>query len=167
MTGDQINERVARLPKWRGIPVPFFVTWREDGVPDFKVVSESNRMKCATERLCWICGEKLLAWVVFIGGPASAKSRLYVDGPMHDECARDAVKLCPFLAGRTDYAKEISLEKHAPTTEIRHTRTENVVAPEEVVLYKTRQFAVERVPDGWLFRVGVARSITHIPRRPE
>ena len=38
----------------------------------------------------------------FIGGPRCETARAFVDGPMHEECARYAAKVCPFLA-RTDH----------------------------------------------------------------
>lgn len=149
----ELSARVSRLPKFRGIPVPFFVTYRRDGSPDFKVINEKHRKKCATDHLCWICGERLDYWVVFIGGPRSAAARMYVDGPMHEECARDALALCPFLVGRMDYAKDLDLSKHPPGTPPRVIRESDATPPEQLILFKTRAFkAVQpRGAESWMF----------------
>ena len=133
-----MNERINRLPRYKDFPVPFFVTWRTDGVPDFKVMNEDNRMKCYTHRLCWICGEKLGSRIVFIGGPRAIELRMFVDGPMHRDCALDAMAICPYLIGTMDYATAPDLSKHAEG--VAQMDVVRKQAPEKIGLYLTRDF---------------------------
>jgi hypothetical protein len=62
--------------------------------------------------LCAICGKKLTRGRWFVGGPLSAfhAEGCYIDTPLHGDCARYALQVCPYLAapkysGRLDDAK--------------------------------------------------------------
>lgn len=99
-------ERIAALPlDPRGFPVPYIVLRDEHGAPhlganDLLLVDQVIR-----ERRCHVCGEPLEARVWFVGGPASAllngAHSVYADGPLHHECLRYSMQVCPYLAHRT------------------------------------------------------------------
>lgn len=54
--------------------------------------------ECGQRRLCSPCGTALGYRIGFLGGPASARNRLYTDPPGHPDCLRAAVTLCPHIA---------------------------------------------------------------------
>jgi hypothetical protein len=90
-------ERIARLPKdIKGRPVPFFVLWKDDR-PDFQVVDPLKVNDCVTNRLCWICGQRLGRFLTFVIGPMSSVNRLSAEPPSHLDCAKYAAQVCPFL----------------------------------------------------------------------
>jgi hypothetical protein len=98
-----IPESLARRPvdPKRGLPIPLVSEYEgEDGstLVDFTAVNGETALKVAAERRCGLCGEDLDYWVVFLGGPRSAASRMYVDPPMHPDCAEAALILCPHIA---------------------------------------------------------------------
>lgn len=104
-----IPPRMARLPKdSRGYPVPFLVMVDKTGKPHFTINDDRKRALCLIKDLCAICGLKLLRGRWFVGGPGSAfhPHGAYVDPPMHAECARYALAVCPFLAAPS-YSKRI------------------------------------------------------------
>lgn len=97
------SPRVSRLPRdKRGLPIPHVVLRDpETGEPDFIVNDTRTLLDCAQNGICHICGETLPdndVWM--LGGPGSALDPrgLYNDGPMHHECGRASLRLCPYLA---------------------------------------------------------------------
>lgn len=96
--------RIAKLPiDPRGYPVPWFVDWIDgpDGpetVPEFRVMDPRKFVRAVKERLCWVCGEKLGAWLAFPIGPMCAITRTTAEPPCHRECAEWSIKFCPFLS---------------------------------------------------------------------
>lgn len=98
-----IPERMAKLPRdARGYPIPVTVYRDSEGRPYFTVNDEIRRQQIIRNDLCPICGSKLLRGRWFVGGPASAfhERGAYIDPPMHAECARYALQVCPYLAAR-------------------------------------------------------------------
>ena len=93
-----IPERLKAFPLYKGFLVHFTVWVGDNGVPDFRVVHEANRRRCMEEEWCSLCGQPLEKPLVFIGGPLCVEKRLFVDGPMHEDCALYAARTCPFLA---------------------------------------------------------------------
>jgi|GEM_PF-2807463 hypothetical protein len=153
-----MNPRVAKLPQYKGFPVPYFARIRMDGTPDFKITDEGKRQRCAIERRCWICGGLLGHYTAFLGGPVSVANRLFVDGPMHKDCAVDALALCPFMLGKTDYASNESFqpERHAEPIEFTRERPDQQKPPEKIGLLISRGFGIyqRRYLDGfvWFFQ---------------
>lgn len=93
----EMPARFRRLPvDHRGYPVPKFVDWI-DGKADFRVVDGRWMGKAVTQKLCWLCGEKLGRHLAFVIGPMCAVNRVNSEPPSHLECARFAVKACPFM----------------------------------------------------------------------
>jgi len=89
--------RMRALPvDARGYPVPYFVAWR-DGVPDHRFADEGKRARVLASRRCWLCGDQLGRWLVFVIGPMCAINRITSEPPCHRDCAIFAVRACPFL----------------------------------------------------------------------
>ena len=93
--------RIARLPRTKhGLPVPYIADEHDDGSPDLGVVEPGISGDCHRLRLCSICGEKLApAERTFITGPSGVfgPNCGCGDPPMHGECARYALRVCPHL----------------------------------------------------------------------
>lgn len=127
--------RIAKLAKTeRGYPVPFFASV-VDGKPDLRYADPRKQLRCARERVCWVCGGKLGKEIAFIGGPISAANGAYSDGPMHRDCAEFSLKVCPHLA--IPMAK-----RHVPEAGTPLLASPGAVLdkPDEFVLYVTRAF---------------------------
>jgi hypothetical protein len=110
-----LPDRLAARPVWSGLPVPYSVPWsgvpdgREgvgvDGsVPDFKGTDPIKWTLIVKGRLCALCGEVVLGYLAFLGGPGCLESGIFTDPGMHEDCARAATRLCPFIGGRKDYS---------------------------------------------------------------
>jgi hypothetical protein len=80
----------------RGFPVPWFVEW-VDGEPEFRAASPLKWKRAVREKLCWVCGQKLGAYMVFVLGPMCGITRTTSEPPCHRECARWSARFCPFL----------------------------------------------------------------------
>lgn len=91
-------DRIKALPRdsERGYPIPFFVA-QIDGKADFRIADNDKRIRCVKERLCWICGERLGRYLVFVVGPMCSINRISAEPPMHRDCAEYSVRVCPFL----------------------------------------------------------------------
>ena len=76
----EMPARIARLPKFKGIPVPFYAD--DNGDARERAVSE-----CHLEQLCWICGTKLGAFKAFVTGVVNGVTRLVQEPPCHQDCA--------------------------------------------------------------------------------
>lgn len=138
----------------RKLPVPFTNIIMDDGTPDFTTIDARKTVRCATERLCGVCGKPLGYWIAFLGGPKSAETHAYVDPPMHEECARAAVKLCPFIAMPSMVRRKTPL---TPDSIVPEGWADN--RPEVFVLYITRQFKCRVHDDSLLFLPSPASRI--------
>ena len=112
----EIPDRLKGFPIYQGNLVHYTVFVGADGVPDFKLIHEAHRLECMREHLCNLCGQGLEEVIAFVGGDKCEQSRLFADGPMHDECARYAILVCPFLNnpghGHAKEGLERSKKKH-------------------------------------------------------
>lgn len=98
LSGIEVPARVAALPvDDRGYPVPHSVKWIE-GKPDFRVIDPVKWHAAIKHRCCGLCGQPLGVRMAFVGGDKSIANRLFVDLPMHRDCAIYALQACPFLA---------------------------------------------------------------------
>lgn len=89
---------IAALPIVRGYHVPWFVLW-QNGEPEFRKADIKKFVCALRERRCWICGEPLRSGVgVFVLLSTIAPSMIAPEPPCHRECAKYAVKVCPYLA---------------------------------------------------------------------
>ena len=138
--------RIRALPvDARGFPVPKFVSWI-DGVPDFRVVAPEYLALCVRRRLCWICGEPLGRYQVFVLGPMCALSMVASEPPCHRDCAGFAATACPFLSNPNAKRPARPLpEGHVPPPGNFITRNPGVVClwtTESYQLTPDRLFAV-------------------------
>jgi hypothetical protein len=89
-------------PHWKGLPIPMAVVVT-NGKPDFATVNFTLVFDLAYKKKCALCGTRMRGnRYAFIGGPVAKANGLYQDGPMHEECARYAAEVCPFVDGRKD-----------------------------------------------------------------
>jgi hypothetical protein len=95
----------------RGYPVPKFVAWVK-GKPDFRVADTAFMARAVRHRLCWLCGEQLGRHMAFVIGPMCAVNRTTSEPPSHLECARFAVKACPFMTQPKRGRDNNDLPKH-------------------------------------------------------
>lgn len=87
------------LPRFHGMPVPISVMRDLKGVPDFAATDLPLGARLAEQRCCAICGKRMRGLFAFIGGPTTLEGRRLRDGPMHVECARYSMTVCPFVSG--------------------------------------------------------------------
>lgn len=132
----------------RGVPIPYVAVHDDDNAigqrVDFSAINAERVVECGAQRRCGLCGNGLGYWIAFLGGPKAAAHRRYVDPPMHEDCARAAIQLCPHIAVR----------RHARAPEHRlhpHTHTPadfDASKPDEWVLGITRTFELTVTPGG-------------------
>lgn len=103
-----------------------------NGVPDFKVIDPEAVIRCIYDRLCGLCGHRIMGRLHFIGGEASMRSKLFNDPAMHKACALYAYEVCPFLNG------SLTLMKPENRTEILVSNITSPIRPKRYGLYKTR-----------------------------
>lgn len=126
--------QIAALPRHEsGYPIPYFVAW-VDGRPDLKLLDQAKQIRCAKFRLCGICGQPVGYWIAFIGGPLTVANRVCTDPGMHEECARYAIAVCPFMA-RPNARRAAH---HHPLSEAGPGHVAE--RPERTALYITRQY---------------------------
>lgn len=103
--------RIAALPRFRGLPVPWNVVIGRNGDPLFTVNDDEKRRRAIRQQLCPMCGERLGKWKWFAGGPLSAYHQhgAYYDLPGHHECIQFALQICPYLVAR-HYKREIHVD---------------------------------------------------------
>ena len=102
----------------RRLPVPYVSEHDRDGqsTVDFTAINAHRAAECGQRRLCSLCGTALGYRIGFLGGPASARNRLYTDPPGHPDCLRAAVTLCPHIAiGRARRASPRRLDQGTVT----------------------------------------------------
>jgi hypothetical protein len=109
----------------RGYPIPAFVDTLPDGTRDFRFMSPAHWMRCWKQSRCWVCGQRLGAYKVFVIGPMCAVNRTTSEPPCHRECALWSVKNCPFLA-----------RPHMHRREDDFTREQEIAAPPAGVMIK-------------------------------
>ena len=95
-----VPNRLAGRPQTRGFVVPWFVAQDEHGNWDFRTADAGKLTQAVRGQLCWMCGEPLGRWQVFIVGPMCAINRVSSEPPSHRECAEYAAAVCPFLTQR-------------------------------------------------------------------
>lgn len=171
-----IPRRLRQRPRFKGMPIPFTTLIGKDGEPDFKVLDMAAVRACFQQRLCALCGQSLPMQqplpghpfslpmqIVFIGGPVSAEHRCFVDPAMHEDCARYAVSICPYLANPSgDYS----------TAQPKHRDEEGLITirydmpperPKKMAFYYCKGYdVVKQFQDGHLVFIAKAWAATKI-----
>jgi hypothetical protein len=109
----EIPERMRHLKcDERGYPIPCMVLIDSTGRPHFAINDDAKRLEVIRKELCSICGTKLFRGRWFVGGALSAfhPQGAFIDPPMHAECCRFALQVCPYLAAPR-YSAEIGIAK--------------------------------------------------------
>lgn len=108
----EMPARIASLPTNElGIPIPWFV--RPAFPFDFRVLRDSALHEAWRREICWICGQPLGVYKVYVVGPLSAIQRVSSEAACHRDCADYAMMVCPFIAnpkmvrGGRDYPVDI------------------------------------------------------------
>lgn len=132
---------------FRGYPVPFIVLRDREGQSHFAVNNNILVRRAIAERLCHICGQSLEETVWFVGGPGSALLNgsvgVYQDGPLHEECMRYAMQVCPHLAGRMSKSVGEVARAHLEPQGIKVLDNTTIPGtPEIFVAVQTTQFEV-------------------------
>ena len=130
-----VPERMAHLPRRGRFVVGHMFGVDANGVPDFTVLDEAKVLACVRDSTCGLCGEPIDYWFTFVGGPLSVANRSFLDPAMHEECARYALSVCPFLLGQHGYAER-------PARPGLHRDDEPAIRPDRFALYVTRGFRV-------------------------
>jgi len=82
----------------RRLPVPFSAERDETGRGVFTALDPVHKEQIIRYRLCGVCGKHMGYWIVFLGDEVSAvPGGIYVDPPMHEECALAAIEVCPYI----------------------------------------------------------------------
>lgn len=144
-----IPQRLRSLPIERGYPVPWFVA-EVDGHYDFRCIDHRKFAPAVKHRKCWICGQKLGAYLAFGIGPMCAINRTIAEPPSHRECMEWAMKVCPFLIQRQEERRETNLPegvKEQAGIAIKRN-------PGVIVLWVTKSYQPFNAPGGILFKIG-------------
>jgi len=118
-----------------------------DGEPAFAVLDPQRVLRSLCDRLCGICGQALDYWIAFVGGDLSLKNQLF-GVPLHEECARYAMRVCPYLANPH--------AKHRPVPAGMAVKVNALVSdqrPAEMFLVITRRYEPVLVRDEPLARI--------------
>jgi hypothetical protein len=156
---EALPPRIARLPvDGRGYPVPWFVAW-ENGAPEFRVADGEKWARAVRDRLCWVCGDPLGAYLVFVIGPMCGINRTTAEPPCHRECAEWSARNCPFLTRPQMVRREdeiVNNERHAKEgAGCPITRNPGVT-----LLWTTREYRVfSDGRGGRLIRIGSPRAV--------
>jgi hypothetical protein len=112
MPGCPVTRALRHLKRFAGFPVPYSTLWRNDK-PDFRDADPRRWLECVQSKLCAICGRKLGETAYYIGGPLAAENFLFLDPAMHEVCARESMKVCPFLNGTRPHYRGTDIEAPA------------------------------------------------------
>jgi hypothetical protein len=148
-----LTERLAQLPVHRGYPVPWFVAWPDGpgGEPEFRVADGRKWIVAVQQKVCWVCGQTLGAWLAFVLGPMCGITRTTSEPACHRECAEWSITNCPFLVRPHMTRRDDNLPEGAePAPGCPLDRNPGVT-----LLWITKTFTLFRAPDRKaLIRVG-------------
>jgi hypothetical protein len=149
----KLPERIAALPVFRGYPVPWFVSYPNgpEGDPEFRLLDTKKWIAAVQQKLCWVCGQQLGAYIAFVLGPMCGITRTTSEPPCHRECAEWSIVNCPFLSRPHMTRRMDNLpEEMVPPPGIHLARNPGVM-----LLWCTRKYSLFRGPDRrFLIRVG-------------
>jgi hypothetical protein len=143
-------DRMRHLPiSDEGYPVPFFVPYI-DGKPDFRGFDGEKMAICVRLKRCWLCGQPLGKFMVFVIGPMCAVNRVSAEPPSHRSCAQYAVQACPFLTQPKMRRNEKDMPEHLEPAGIMLKRNPGVT-----MMWTTQRYSIFKDGRGGaLFNVG-------------
>jgi hypothetical protein len=154
----ELNERIRKLVmpdrfrhlplNGQGFPVPYFVPYY-DGKPEFRGFDPDKMRTCVRHQRCWLCGEPLGKFMVFVIGPMCAINRTSAEPPSHYDCARYAAEACPFLSQPKMRRNEKDMPDHLEPAGTMLRRNPGVT-----LLWVTRHYKPFKADGGVLFTVG-------------
>jgi len=161
----KIPECCQDRPLYKGLVIPFTTLIGADGAPDFKVTDLEIWFRCIDEKLCAVCGKRLDYWTWYIGGPWQHVQQKFFDPAMHEQCARYATAVCPFIAYGKQYAQV--LKHHEGMKVMAFAAADFLENPEKMYLTKHRRDTVEICREGnrHFVKVGPAFVVEEIVRR--
>ena len=95
-----IPSRLAKRPTFKGLVVPYMVDAKKRPI-DFKAVDKAHVDRCAQERACGVCGERVRPGkdrYVFLGPLRDLQC--FGDPWMHEDCGEYTALACPFVSGK-------------------------------------------------------------------
>ena len=133
----------------RGYPIPHTVAVDSAGKPDFRIIDEEKAGIAILNGRCAICGQSLQGEAALVGGSNSIGHKLFVDGPMHRDCAEYAIQVCPMMA-----APKFAYSRREPSEEFEITNIREVSTdrPEVFGLGVTRDYALVRLGENVFVR---------------
>jgi hypothetical protein len=146
----EVPDRMKRLPiNDQGFPVPYFVPY-VDGKPEFRGFDPDKMRICVKHKRCWLCGEQLGKYMVFVIGPMCAVNRVSAEPPSHRRCAQYAAESCPFLTQPKMRRNEKDMPEHLEPAGIMLRRN-----PGTTLLWTTLHYTIFKDGKGGaLFNVG-------------
>jgi hypothetical protein len=156
--------RMKKLPlDARGYPVPWFVQWmNKEGrivspsaagaYPEFRVMDQVKWVAAIRDKRCWVCGEPMGTYKVFVVGPMCGINRTTSEPPCHLDCALWSAENCPFLARpkmvrRDNDGLAEQYKENVPGTMLERN-------PGVALLWTTKSFVVFQAPNGPLLTMG-------------
>jgi hypothetical protein len=165
-----LDPRIQRLPvDERGYPVPWFVQWVDEdgrgtdfgvGKPEFRIADSRKRPLAINQKLCWVCGEPLGRWLVFVIGPMCAVNRVSAEPPCHRGCAEFSARTCPFLARPHATRRENDL----PADMVPADGCPILRNPGVTLLWVCRGYYVFKAGDGHLIKLGDPEEVVAYSR---
>jgi|KBSMisStandDraft_5_1062788.scaffolds.fasta_scaffold00035_24 hypothetical protein len=158
--------RMRSLPlNDKGYPIPWFVETLPDGSRDFRIMDGHKWVRAVRDRLCWLCGERMGAFMTFVAGPMCGINRTSAEPPSHHDCAEYAALACPFLTLPKAVRREAGLPE-----EVKHHKakvTENHVIggtaitrnPGVTLLWTTQSYQVHKVDNGRIIEMGAPCNV--------
>jgi hypothetical protein len=145
-----LPQRMRGLPRdHRGYPIFYAVMPDprplEGATVDFRVLNERHHILCGKNRLCAVCGQRLGSQAWFIGGPMCIQNRIFGDAPMHLECARYALQVCPMLTIATKIYSDRPVD---PEVGNRDDPDALRTKPQRIVLALPREYRMIENPRG-------------------
>lgn len=144
---------IAARPRTpEGYPVPYVNFVDSVHGPDLRVLDAKRVQICVERRMCAICGGPLGSMKVFIGGENCVTNRMFADPAMHEECARYAAAVCPYLATQNyHHAKDAAIARKKSAGVMLMTNPlcpgEGSKRPDRMALYFCKQFSFKNVKD--------------------
>lgn len=99
MIPDRLRDRPLDA---RGRVIPWMAPISDDGTVSFGKNQERLRRRAIEEHRCGQCGQPNDYWLWFIGDDVLPEVLEFFEPAMHEECARYAINVCPFL-GHENY----------------------------------------------------------------